>query len=72
MATKTWTGAVSTDWNDPNNWSLFGVPGSADDVVIGTTANSPTLSASTTVNTVSINGSDTLTLAGARHGFDRD
>jgi hypothetical protein len=67
VATRTWTGSVSTDWNDPNNWSLFGVPGSADDVVIGTTATSPVLPFSTnvTVNTITINGTDTLTLIGA-------
>src|SRR6266436_4699535 len=65
MATKTWIGSVSTDWNDPNNWSLFGVPASSDDVAIGTTVNAPTLSVGTTVNTVTISGSDMLTLAGA-------
>src|SRR5260370_22903778 len=63
MATKTWTGSVSTDWNTAGNWSPPGVPASADDVVIGTTANSPTLSVSgTTVNSMTISGTDTLTL----------
>src|SRR5260221_325723 len=62
MAIKTWTGLSSTDWNDPGNWSPPGIPGSSDDVVIGTTANSPALGASTTVNTITINGSDTLAL----------
>lgn len=36
-ATKTWTGAVSTDWNTAGNWSASGVPGAADDVIIPTT-----------------------------------
>src|SRR5260370_34485633 len=63
MATKTWTGALSTDWNTAGNWSPPGVPASADDVLIGTTANSPTLSVSgTTVNSMTISGTDTLTL----------
>jgi hypothetical protein len=65
MTTRTWTGSVSTDWNDANNWNPPGVPGSGDDVVIGTTANAPVLntSASITVNTITINGSDILTLS---------
>src|SRR5260370_14615140 len=63
MATKTWTGALSTDWNTAGNWSPPGVPASTDDVLIGTTANSPTLSVSgTTVNSMTISGTDTLTL----------
>src|SRR5258708_19913522 len=63
MATKTWTGALSTDWNTAGNWSPPGVPASTDDVLIGTTANSPTLSVSgTTVNSITISGTDTLTL----------
>jgi hypothetical protein len=27
MSQSTWTGAVSSDWNDPDNWSPAGVPG---------------------------------------------
>ena len=33
MATKTWTGAISTDWHNAGNWS-GGAPTSADDVVL--------------------------------------
>ncbi len=29
-----WNGAVSTDWNDPANWSLGKVPGPNDNVII--------------------------------------
>lgn len=65
MATKTWTGSSSTGWNDGSNWNPLDVPGIADDVVIGTTANPPTLDVSTTVNAITINGSDTLTLISA-------
>ncbi len=60
-----WTGATSTSWTNGANWNPNGVPGSAADVVIGTTANSPTLDTSTTVNSIILNGSDTLTLANA-------
>ncbi|MBS1797508.1 MAG: carboxypeptidase regulatory-like domain-containing protein [Acidobacteria bacterium] len=34
---KIWTGAVSTDWNDPANWSPNGVPTASDSVVIPAT-----------------------------------
>lgn len=35
--TITWTGAVSTDWNTPGNWSCGGVPTISTDVLIPTT-----------------------------------
>ena len=34
MSKSTWTGAVSSDWDDPDNWSPAGVPGVNSDVVI--------------------------------------
>lgn len=30
----TWTGVVSSDWNDAGNWSPVGVPGAADKAII--------------------------------------
>jgi hypothetical protein len=36
MSKSTWTGAVSSDWNDADNWSPVGVPGASSDVVIAT------------------------------------
>jgi hypothetical protein len=36
MSKSTWTGAVSSDWNDPDNWSPAGVPGLSSDVTIAT------------------------------------
>jgi hypothetical protein len=36
MSKSTWTGAVSSDWNDPDNWSPTGVPGASSDVTIAT------------------------------------
>jgi hypothetical protein len=51
MSKSTWTGAVSSDWNDPDNWSPAGVPGASSDVVITTGA--PVASASIgTVNSI--------------------
>ena len=36
MSKSTWTGAVSSDWDDPDNWSPAGVPGASSDVTIAT------------------------------------
>ena len=36
--TKTWTGNISTDWFNADNWNPSGVPGSTNPVVIGTTS----------------------------------
>jgi hypothetical protein len=44
MSKSTWTGAISSDWNDADNWSPTGIPGSNSDVVIATGA--PVASAS--------------------------
>jgi len=40
-----WTGAVSTSWADPGNWSPAVVPTANDTVVIGSAANQPVLAA---------------------------
>jgi hypothetical protein len=51
MSKSTWTGAVSSDWDDANNWSPAGIPGVNSDVVIATGA--PVASASIgTVNSI--------------------
>jgi hypothetical protein len=36
MSKSTWTGAVSSDWNDPDNWSPSGIPTPDSDVTIAT------------------------------------
>ena len=36
MSKSTWTGAVSSDWDDEDNWSPAGVPGASSDVTIAT------------------------------------
>jgi hypothetical protein len=51
MSKSTWTGAVSSNWDDANNWSPAGVPGVNSDVVIASGA--PVASASIgTVNSI--------------------
>lgn len=49
-ATETWTGAVSSDWNTPGNWSGGAVPASGDTAVVpGGTPNVATLSDATII-----------------------
>jgi hypothetical protein len=51
MSKSTWTGAVNSDWDDPDNWSPAGIPGVNSDVVIATGV--PVASASIgTVNSI--------------------
>jgi hypothetical protein len=53
MTTSTWTGAVSSDWHDADNWSPAGIPGVNSDVVIATGAPVALVSASIgTVNSI--------------------
>ncbi len=63
--TPTWTGATSTDWSTPGNWSTGLVPSASDSVVIPATANSPALTASAFVGAVDVQGG-TLSIGGQR------
>ena len=54
----TWTGAVSTDWNNPCNWSPNGIPTATNLVNIPATTNDPIISSGTSVaHVVGISGS---------------
>lgn len=65
---KTWTGAVSTDWNAAGNWNPSGVPTAADSVTIPSASNQPILhTGAFTVRALSIQSGalvslDTVTL----------
>lgn len=63
---NTWDGSVSSDWNDPNNWSLNAVPLSTNDVLIPSgTPNDPLL------NSLPIANAKDLTIqSGASLEFD--
>jgi subtilisin-like proprotein convertase family protein len=72
---KVWTGAISSDWHDANNWSPAGVPIAGDSVVIPATGvtNNPTIGTSdvslTNLTVVSpriltVNAARTLTVSG--------
>lgn len=43
---KTWNGSISTDWNNPANWTPNGVPSAAHCVVIPNVTNDPIISGS--------------------------
>ena len=62
----TWTGAVSTDWNTPGNWTSDAVPGPSDDVYIPDVVNDPvvnqSLSAPAACNNLTINKTTVLTI----------
>ena len=44
--TATWSGLVSTDWNNSSNWNWWNIPSSNDDVIINWWTNQPTLNLS--------------------------
>jgi len=67
-ASITWTGAVSSEWDNAANWSPNDIPNDDDDVTIGATTQAPILSgdaiiASLTISngTLTVNGSLTTT-----------
>lgn len=57
-----WNGSSSTTWSTANNWTPSGTPTSTDDVVIPHTTNAPTVTGSTTVNTINFTGNNTITV----------
>jgi hypothetical protein len=66
----TWTGATSTDWNTPTNWSSAIVPIASSNVIIpdaGTTTFDPSLPSTTEISTISIqNGGILNAVTGAQ------
>jgi hypothetical protein len=66
-----WTGKVSSNWNDPANWSSSGVPGAGDAAIIPSTgvSNNPVNSSNASVSTLVLGagrivdtGANTLTV----------
>lgn len=64
VGTITWTGAVSSDWNAPCNWSPNSVPTADNDVVINNAVNDPVIASGTTATTgfVTLNTGAVLTV----------
>lgn len=44
---KQWNGSINTNWNNPNNWTPFGVPAGNDCIEILPASNTPVLTGST-------------------------
>ncbi len=69
----TWTGAVSTVWSNPANWSPHLVPGADTNVTIPghpTNGRCPVLDTAATVNNLTLQSGASLTLSG--HGLTVD
>lgn len=65
-AAKTWTGAASSDWSVPLNWSPIGAPSPLDAVSIGPAANEPVLTGPAVASTVTISGAGALLTVGGQ------
>ncbi|MEE8131659.1 MAG: prepilin-type N-terminal cleavage/methylation domain-containing protein [Candidatus Paceibacterota bacterium] len=62
--TFTWTGTVSTSWDNGSNWGQGGtIPGASDSVVIPNVVNDPILDSGTTINDLTIQSGGILDLA---------
>jgi len=59
-----WTGTVSTDWNEPGNWSCGFIPNVTTNVQIPNVVNKPVLSSGAigTANNIIIDNSSSLTI----------
>ncbi len=57
-----WTGAVSTDWNEPGNWSTGAVPSPNDNVVIKPVANMPAINNHVSLRGLYVEPTTTLTV----------
>ena len=62
IATVTWTGAESSDWNDPLNWSPNAVPGTCSDIVIPDVITKPELPATASINNMEVAAGSSLTV----------
>lgn len=62
--TYTWTGAVSTDWNNPANWSPSLVPGPGDSVIVPVVTNEPIFSVNVTVGNLTIDTGASVNING--------
>jgi subtilisin-like proprotein convertase family protein len=62
---NTWTGAVSSNWSDANNWSCGAVPGASTDVIIAVSAaKMPVLTGMAICKSLELQTNTTLNLNG--------
>jgi autotransporter-associated beta strand protein len=64
LPASTWTGSVSTDWFDPDNWTNC-VCGASTDATIDAVTNNPILNATGDVLNLTMNSGSSITLQGA-------
>jgi len=60
----TWTGLISTDWNNANNWCDGVVPTPSTNVIINSGGNQPVIGVTAVCNNLTINSGATLTVTG--------
>ena len=58
----TWNGSISTDWDNPINWTPNAVPTATAEITIPITSNSPTISGIKTVENFIINSGASFTV----------
>lgn len=63
-AVRTWTGSLSSTWNNPSNWVNNSVPFSGDTVVIPSVTRTPTINSSVELRALEIQAGGGLTLNG--------
>jgi len=56
LQAQNWTGAVSSNWDDPNNWSPANVPNANSAVNITNVGNSPQLQSNVTMELLPLSG----------------
>lgn len=68
---QSWSGAVSTDWNNPGNWNPNLVPGPTSDVVIpgGGITNWPVLSSNISISSINMQPGSILDVNGHTASF---
>jgi hypothetical protein len=64
----TWTGNISTDWNNASNWTYNQLPTTTSNVIIPKVTNQPILSTDITVKSINLKNLATLSING--HALD--
>jgi hypothetical protein len=67
---RTWTGAVSTDWNVAGNWTPSGVPSAGDSVTIAPATNQPMILTPTSAKVIAILSGASLVINVADNSVD--
>ena len=67
-----WTGSVSSDWNNPSNWSA-GIPDSTDDIIISGGSNNPVINQiGAECKNLTISSGGSVTISDASYSLNAD